>query len=1082
MIDFPCNVCKREVVTDAIECSLCETWSHRTCAKLSRKQFKCYESDNVYWYCFECSYVFPFANIQDDELQYICHTSAISDNQYRLYSTCREYDFEHFEKYEIDKSDPDKNLFNNIDTACSYYTKETFSHEIKSVNGFILLHLNCRSIKNSFEDVQLFITETGVDFDFIAISESWLHNDEDISDFAIPNFKIFHKNRTTKGGGGVMIYVNDKLTAQLVPHLCFEKEEVFESVAVEVKCLKNKNIIFWCMYRAPNSNKDLFYDELEKMLAKTNANKRIFLCGDFNIDILKHDNYVSKPFIDLLYSFGLYPLITKPTRITLHSATAIDNIFTNVVSRTRNGIWITDEISDHLPIFSYVDCGKDKLPEVKNVKFSRNINEESLEALNTDLIKQDWFEVHNTEDTNLAYNKFMDVIKSLLDKHCPMKRVKEKRNNKIKPWITKGLKKSCNRKNKLYLNFIKNRTEQNEKKYKTYKNKLTAILRYSERDYYNELLDKHKTNIKQTWQVLNQVIRKGNETSQVNTVFKDDRKLTVTDKTKVADLFNDFFVGVGPNLANSLPVNNSTHVQDYLQNKVDHSLFLHKVDEQELQNIVNGLKPKTSTDYNGLDMRIVKSIFTSVSKPFVHICNLSISNGVFPDKMKIAKVIPLFKKGSPMECCNYRPVSLLPQMSKILEKVFYVRLEKFIDREKILNNYQYGFRKHTSTAHALIDLVENITDATDKKYSTIGVFLDLKKAFDTVDHELLLVKLENLGIRGLALKWLRSYLTQRLQYVFYNGAASREKTIMCGVPQGGILSPLLFLLFINDIVNASSVAKLILFADDTNLFFTGPKLRELVDEVNQELKKIEKWFLANKLFLNANKTSYMVFGNKAESLDTVINLCGNTLERVNVAKFLGVLIDSKLTWKNHIQYVKSKLSKCMAILNRVRYILNMYSMRSLYCALFLPYISYCAEVWGTAYSTTINCLVICQKKAIRIIAQVGRNCHTTPLFSELKLLKLKDIIEMKICLMMFDGIRGMLPQNLQCLLQTYDTQRRNRRIFKIQYARTNIKKQCSVFVGAKLYNNLSSHITDSNNRSYFKHMFKQERLQNYGCS
>ena len=230
--------------------------------------------------------------------------------------------------------------------------------------------------------------------------------------------------------------------------------------------------------------------------------------------------------------------------------------------------------------------------------------------------------------------------------------------------------------------------------------------------------------------------------------------------------------------------------------------------------------------------------------------------------------------------------------------------------------------------------MENITDATDKKYSTIGVFLDLKKAFDTVDHELLLVKLENLGIRGLALKWLRSYLTQRLQYVFYNGAASREKTIMCGVPQGGILSPLLFLLFINDIVNASSVAKLILFADDTNLFFTGPKLRELVDEVNQELKKIEKWFLANKLFLNANKTSYMVFGNKAESLDTVINLCGNTLERVNVAKFLGVLIDSKLTWKNHIQYVKSKLSKCMAILNRVRYILNMYSMRSLYCALF----------------------------------------------------------------------------------------------------------------------------------------------------
>ena len=305
---------------------------------------------------------------------------------------------------------------------------------------------------------------------------------------------------------------------------------------------------------------------------------------------------------------------------------------------------------------------------------------------------------------------------------------------------------------------------------------------------------------------------------------------------------------------------------------------------------------------------------------------------------------------------------------------------------------------------------------------------------------------------------------------------------MCGVPQGGILSPLLFLLFINDIVNVSRIAKLILFADDTNLFFTGSNLKDLVVEVNSELKKIEKWFIVNKLFLNANKTSYMVFGTKGKSINTVINLCGNNLERVDVTKFLGVLIDSKLTWKNHIQYVKVKLSKCMAVLNRVKHIMNLYSMRALYCALFLPYISYCAEVWGTAYNSTINCLVICQKKVIRIISQVGRQRHTSPLFAELKLLKLKDIIEMKICLVMFDGIRGMLPQNLKWLIQTYDTQKRNRRIFKIKYARTNLKKQCSMFVGAKLYNNLPCQITDSNSRSYFKQMFKRHCLQRYSCS
>ena len=311
--------------------------------------------------------------------------------------------------------------------------------------------------------------------------------------------------------------------------------------------------------------------------------------------------------------------------------------------------------------------------------------------------------------------------------------------------------------------------------------------------------------------------------------------------------------------------------------------------------------------------------------------------------MKVAKVIPLFKSGDDELFNNYRPVSLLPQFSKILEKVFEKRLDSFINKYNLLSNSQYGFRNNRSTALALIDLIENITSAIDKRKVTIGVFIDLKKAFDTINHELLIKKLSYYGIRGVASDWLISYLNNRKQFVdIENNFYSDVLNVICGVPQGSILGPKLFILYINDLCNVFKLLNFLLFADDTNIFFSSNNIRDASVVISRELTKLSRWFAINKLSLNVSKTNYMVFTYKKDISECQIHIDKFPIERVLVTKFLVVLIDEKLTWK--VKFVITKIKRSMAMLFKIKDKLKQDSLLTIYNAIIQPYLFYCCEV------------------------------------------------------------------------------------------------------------------------------------------
>uniref|UniRef100_A0A672GUJ2 Reverse transcriptase domain-containing protein n=1 Tax=Salarias fasciatus TaxID=181472 RepID=A0A672GUJ2_SALFA len=482
-----------------------------------------------------------------------------------------------------------------------------------------------------------------------------------------------------------------------------------------------------------------------------------------------------------------------------------------------------------------------------------------------------------------------------------------------------------------------------------------------------------------------------------------------------------------------------------------------------------------------MNMSLIKQITDVVIEPFKYICNLSFTTGTFPESMKIAKVIPLFKKGNKNDVSNYRPISLLPQLSKILEKLFVIRLNKFIVKHNILSNNQYGFRTNHSTATAIMELAEEITNAMDKKRFLVSVFVDLQKAFDTLDHDILLYKLYKYGIRGVAHEWVKSYLKDRKQFVQINDIKSKNGNVTCGVPQGSVLGPVLFLLYINGIDTASSLLKCILFADDTTLYYAGDNINEVLEIVEKEFQNVIKWFNANKLSLNISKTKYMIFSYRRTDVDTTLTVEGIEIERTNEIKFLGVLLDEQLTWKSHIDYVKTKISQTIAVLYKLKESLHNNSLFLLYNSLIIPYLTYCVEVWGNACKTYIEPLFLLQKRAIRVVNGSGYRDHTNPIFIKLKSLKMKELVELNLLKTMYKAHRKKLPFNLQNRFAKRDSQYRLRgtEVFKRPESRTKLKERCITTKGINLWNKLDSEIKRSQSIHIFKKCLKAQLLGGY---
>ena len=374
-----------------------------------------------------------------------------------------------------------------------------------------------------------------------------------------------------------------------------------------------------------------------------------------------------------------------------------------------------------------------------------------------------------------AFTTFHGVLIKLYNTHFPKQKVKYAYNTR-KPWLSHGWREATKKKNKLFLKYRKTNSVQNETNYKIYRNKLNHLLKISEKKHFQELLNSSKDNMKKTWQIMKNIVNKG-KSKQIQSKFKLSDGTVTTNKDVISSKFNDFFVNIGPTLAKKIP-NQTLSALHFMGNLMINSIFLTQVTPVEMTDILQSLK-NGAAGYDDINASLLKMVSSCIVLPLVYLCNLSLDQGIFPDELKVANIVPLYKADDPFMFNNYRPVSWL----SVLSKVFVY---------KILVSCQFGFRKLHSSYMALMALMDKLISSLENKELIVGIFLDFSKAFDTVDHDILLCKLSHYGIRGNALKWIESYLSNRKQFVTYNGVSSVSKAIVCGVPQGSVLGPLLF--------------------------------------------------------------------------------------------------------------------------------------------------------------------------------------------------------------------------------------------------------------------------------------------------
>ena len=909
-------------------------------------------------------------------------------------------------------------------TKTRYYEIDDLVEIMNTINEnthLSILNVNARSLIKHFNEFCSILSAFPYLFDVITVEESWI-NDILQPLVQLENYALITKHKKKcKEGGGICVYIKAGLKyKERLDLKCPDKfNDLFDYVFIEILTEKTlNNYIIGTLYRSPGGNTvQDFNDHMsKKILPKIMKEKKnVILTGDTNINLLKcSEHSATADYLDMLLTQGLIPKITVPTRVTHSSATLIDHIFFNEGFNNNSTLagTLQTHMSDHYMNFLFVN-NKVTSETPKTVTY-RPLTKKNMTLLGNALSEQNFEDLYLCNDPDTAYNLLVDRYSKVCDEVIPLKTVRfNKYKHKKKPWITNEILSLIKRRDKLHRKIRNSKSSSERARYQTQYSECTSELNKSikvaKRNHEREKFENCKNNSKMIWQNINSIIGKqNNKQDSVNIINEDG--VTIKDLRHIADAFNSYYVNVGPNLANSM--SNSLSSKFKLPTVKSHkSFFLFPTDAEEVTKIINLLKPKTSHGHDNITPKLLKQVSSGLINPLVHIINLSIQCGVVPKDMKKARVIPIFKNnGSKLVMKNYRPVSLLPAFSKILERIVYNRLFHYLVKNSILHPSQYGFQKGLSCEQAILELQDRIVDMMKNKNCCVGVFMDLSKAFDTLDHQILLSKLYHYGVRGVSLDWFRNYLSDRSQYVHVNNTNSELLPITCGVPQGSILGPLLFLIYINDLPSTSKHAITVLFADDTNALYTGNTYDELRTIVGRDLTILSDWFRSNKLALNEIKTKYIIFHNiyNRPPEDFVITINGVTLERVQITQFLGVHIQENLNWKAHIEQVCNKISRSTAILAKLKHYIPRYALRIIYNSLCVSHASYALPVWGGSPPGYLKRLITLLKKGIRHVCNAKHNSHTAKLFKQCNILKLEDMFRLQCVKIMYKKANGKI--------------------------------------------------------------------------
>ena len=956
-----------------------------------------------------------------------------------------------------------------------------------------------------------FTCDQDIEFSTLNFQETWRkadnNGDVDFSDLPFSGYNSYAAGAKCSSHGGVVTYVKESMQVEVKLKY---GSNFWDGIFLLIQGENIKPFILANIYRAPkpdNASIEGFLREFSPIL-ETYAKdfKNIVICGDFNLDLLKISQREKfSDFLHLMLSYDFCPKITYPTRFAKYSASLLDLIFIknrdiSSHSFTKSGI-LYSSISDHNGCFCFLnnETLKKRPPkyieiETNDLQSIANFSEAMSRSNLISKLNRDMF-----SDPNSTYEIIEVEINRLKSQFLPTKKVRfNKYKHKKSPWITYGILNSLKTRDNKFQKWktsIPDSIRYNilEVEYREYASLIDKLIRKSKYDYYSATFEKYKGDIKKTWKTINSILNRNRKVNNFPSHIISS-KGKINDKQEMANELNEYFCNVGHVFASKIP-NSRLSYNSYLRKQITSRFSFSPVDVKTVTNIIKSSKPKTSKGTDGITMKLLKTILDSIALPLTVLINQSLMTSSFPKKFKVAKIMPLLKKPNIYQVDNFRPISLLPCVSKIVEKCVFKQLNEYFEKNKLLYNSQYGYRQGHSTESACMELIDKLHQQLDNSKRPLCIFIDLSKAFDTLNHTILLSKLRYYGLDESAISWFKSYLSDRKQYVQIDDIKSSIKDIETGVPQGSTLGPLLFIIYMNDISVSSTLLKSILFADDTTLntvlsLFPSNNGMTTSNLINRELDKITEWLRANKLSLNAKKTKYMIFRysqtpkRNIPNLDLVMD--GKKIDKVDSFNFLGITIAETLSWNLQIEKVSIKMVKIVGVMNRIRNIVSSNILLKIYNSLILSHLHYGILCWGFSR----NKLFRLQKKAIRVIAKQKYNAHTDPLFKKFKLLKIDDIFKLQCLKFLYKQQKGKTPiyfdsvfvnnNNNLIVTHTHNTRFQNRQ----QPIRTNrefTKNTIRYFIPnllAELDPNLKNRMTTHSLQS-FKNSLKKSYIDQY---
>ena len=778
---------------------------------------------------------------------------------------------------------------------------------------------------------------------------------------------------------------------------------------------------------------------------------------------------------DSLLECGLTPVIRTSTRTFLHGESLIDQFFLNINLLTNSNATLTGnvrlDITDHKLQYLILDIKKHK--DLSRRSRIRRIYSNVKKKAFVKKLESIRFEVNECANVTDLYKEFVEKLTAAFDNIFPLTKVSN-RIQKSKPWFNDECLKALRKKMILNKRYKKTHNAEDKIKSEQQNKYYKKLIQRTKNQHMLQELDDCKTNIKATWKHINKII--GN-TRTLNEIRLEDNGKDLSDKLSIANKFNKTFSEVGAKYGRC--PNYDGEYKKYMNKREVNSFFFKDIDIAELKSILMKFNPKKSTN-DEIPFFLFKLMPENILVRLTFILNKCIMEGTMPQQLKMSKIIPVYKQGSKKDCNNYRPISLLSYIDKILETAVHSRLSNYLKNINFLCSNQFGFRTNHSTELALLSLMNRIYKAVDSKEYVLLLSIDLRKAFEVIRHDILIDKLENIGIREPVLSWFKSYLSKRMQRTFVNNTYSEYLCVKTGVPQGSSLGPLLFLIYINDLMNVVDEKLLNMFADDTTILITGNNIHDITDEANNKLKLIDNFLKANAIQINETKTSFLLLTPKGKNknLTCSIFLGNKEIKQASELKFLGVFIDATLNFKKHTDTIINKLRKYLAIFYRIKRILNMKSMMKIYYSNVFSIISYCLLVYARGSTDNLERIERLHRRILKIIFSKRSNTLNDAMKSN-NLFSLKTLIKYRtLCLghkIINDNVS--LPNFLKLSYVCKEKLNlRNRLDFVTSYHRTNIGQRCLNFQIAQEWKKLPNEYKKIKRHKNFKCLLKKYLL------